>query len=251
MPPRPRIRSMRYWPTRDPGPSSDAGSRNPSLSSCDFSSKRTSSWTSAGSPDARTRVARSSGGVDIARSNNAPTRCHRSSARAQLLVEPRARHRPMPLHRGRGSLQRFGNLRNGQPAKITQLDDLGLLRIARGELLERGIECQHVNATGTGWRVTGNHRFIQRDLLGAAAALLGVARAGALHEDLPHRQRRNGEEVRAVLPRLVFFLAQSQKRFVDQGGGLQRLARPLVAQVVGREPPQLVIYLRHQRGWIV
>ena len=73
-----------------------------------------------------------------------------------------------------------------------------------------------------------------------------MARPRALHQDLPHRQRGNRQEVRAVLPRLVLFLAEPQEGFVHERGGLQRLTRAFLPQVIRREPPQLVVNLRHE-----
>src|SRR5687768_899595 len=163
MPPRPRMRSMRYAPTRVPGSSNDGGSRNPSLSSWDLSSARTWSCTSAGSAERRIIAARSGGGVASARSNSAPTRCHRSgsfirpcrglvrlrrgfSGRIQLVLEPRAREGPVSLDRCRRHLQRLRDLFDGETAEVAQLDDLRLLGIEGGQFLERGVEREYVEA---------------------------------------------------------------------------------------------------------
>ena len=52
----------------------------------------------------------------------------------------------MPLHRCRRNLEGFGSFFDGEAAKIPKLDDLGLLRIQRRELLERRVERQNVDA---------------------------------------------------------------------------------------------------------
>ena len=89
--------------------------------------------------------------------------------------------------------------------------------------------------------------FVERDALPRAAALLRAACARALDQDLPHGMRRDRAEVRAVLPAIRLVLHQAEVGLVDERRRLQRLARPLAAQVVGREPPQLLIDDRQQR----
>src|SRR5205814_5207848 len=72
------------------------------------------------------------------------------------------------------------------------------------------------------------------------------ARTRALNENLPHRQRGNGEEMRAVRewPRLLG--GQADKRFVDERGRLQGLPRPLASDVAGGDATKLVVDERHQ-----
>jgi hypothetical protein len=56
-----------------------------------------------------------------------------------------------------------------------------------------------------------------------------IARPRALHQNLPHRQGGDGDEVGAVLELARLFRRHLQERLVDKGSGLQRLA--------GRSPP--------------
>ena len=79
-----------------------------------------------------------------------------------------------------------------------------------------------------------------------AAAFRGVPRAGALHEDLSHRQRGDGQEVRLVGELARPFGGESNVGFVDERRGLQRLAWALAADVSRRDAAQLVIDERHQ-----
>ena len=59
--------------------------------------------------------------------------------------------------------------------------------------------------------------------------------------------RGHGEEVGAILPlRARLLLRESQVRFVNQRGGLQRVPRPLTTQVAGRDAPQLRIDLLYK-----
>jgi hypothetical protein len=49
---------------------------------------------------------------------------------------------------------------------------------------------------------------------------LRQARARLIHQDAPHETRRNGKEVRTVLPARRALIDQAQERFVHQPGGL-------------------------------
>ena len=91
-------------------------------------------------------------------------------------------------------------------------------------------------------------RVVERDALRTAAALDRVPRPRALHEDLPHRERRDGQEVRAAVEVTGALAGEPDERFVDQCGGLQRLTRPLAAHVAGGDASQLVVDERHQLG---
>jgi hypothetical protein len=45
-----------------------------------------------------------------------------------------------------------------------------------------------------------------------------------VHQDLPHEARRQAEEVGAALPLAHLLAGDSEVGFVDQGGGLERVA---------------------------
>src|SRR5262249_61977222 len=83
-----------------------------------------------------------------------------------------------------------------------------------------------------------------------AAVLDTLLAAGALDEDAAHGFGGRGEEVAAVtplgLPGRMAPQDQPQVGFVDEGGGLERLAGLLLGQLLGREPPQLVIDQRQE-----
>ena len=93
-----------------------------------------------------------------------------------------------------------------------------------------------------------HHPLVERDPLPAAAALGGVAGAGALHQDLAHRQRGNGDEVGAVLELARPLGRQLEEGFVDERRGLESLAGPLAADVARGDAAQLVVDERQQRG---
>ena len=80
----------------------------------------------------------------------------------------------------------------------------------------------------------------------SAAALLRLARDGVVHEDAPHRLRRDGEEVRAVLPLHPVETRQLRVGLVRQRGRIQSVIAPFPAQRAMRQPPQLVVDDRHE-----
>src|SRR5215510_10388155 len=63
---------------------------------------------------------------------------------------------------------------------------------------------------------------------------------------MTHGLRRYGEEVRTILPLNIFLIYQPQVCFVDERGGLQRMARALTIHMALRHPPQFLINQRHQ-----
>ena len=80
---------------------------------------------------------------------------------------------------------------------------------------------------------------------GRAAALFTEPGLGVIHQDTSHLPRGHGEEMRAVLPGDIH-LDQLDERFVNDGRGLQRVARPLALHVAAGAVAQLLIYERRQ-----
>ena len=98
-------------------------------------------------------------------------------------------------------------------------------------------------------RTSGERCVVERDALRRAAALVGVARPRALHQDLPHRQRGDGEEVRAVLELARRARPASRtKASLTSAVACSVWPGPLAADVAGRDAPQLVVDERHQLG---
>ena len=89
-------------------------------------------------------------------------------------------------------------------------------------------------------------------------------RTRAIDQYLPHRSRRDPDEVPLVMPRRAG-VGQPQVDLVHERGRLKRLPRRLAAHVCGREPPQLVVHTggeivcggrrrtvgRRHAGWVV
>src|SRR5262249_31716901 len=77
--------------------------------------------------------------------------------------------------------------------------------------------------------------------------LAPVPVAGAIDEDAAHGLRCGGKEMSASVPVLLCAGAdQAQIGLVDQGGGLERLSRLLVGELLGGELAQLVVDQRKE-----
>ena len=79
-----------------------------------------------------------------------------------------------------------------------------------------------------------------------AAALCGPLGACMVDQDVPHRLRRDAEEMDAVLPVLVGVASQFQVRLVDHRGGLQRVTGGLLRHVTLGELVQFAVDQRNQ-----
>ena len=91
------------------------------------------------------------------------------------------------------------------------------------------------------------HEALERDAVACASTLLRVAGAGSLDENLAHRVRRDGAEMRAVLPPPGLVLQETQVRLMDERRRLQRLAGPLATEITRRKAPELLVHDRQQR----
>jgi hypothetical protein len=70
--------------------------------------------------------------------------------------------------------------------------------------------------------------------------------AGELDEDSPHDLRRDSKEMNTIPPLDSMDIDQPQISLVHQGGGLERMARPLARHHTFGEPMQLFVHERHE-----
>jgi hypothetical protein len=80
--------------------------------------------------------------------------------------------------------------------------------------------------------------FVQTDLPGALAALLSQMVTGMVDQDPAHYLGGDAEEVGTVLEFLSGLIDKAEIRFVDQGGGLQGVARSLAPHVTASHAMQ-------------
>src|SRR5262245_61773639 len=98
--------------------------------------------------------------------------------------EPGPRIRPHPIGRPRGDSESGGRVGDAHPGEVAELDQLGGLRVSRGQPAEGVIDGQDLGfpaTVGSGDGVLG-----EIELGGPAASLEGGAAAGAIDQNVPH-----------------------------------------------------------------
>ena len=129
-----------------------------------------------------------------------------------------------------------------EAAEKPQFGDLPLALIQRRKALEGGVEIEHVDVER---RHGHRRRIVQRHVDSARAALLGAPGAGAVNEDAPHHLRRDGEELRTILPGRAALIDEPDVRLVHERGRLKGVVRPLAPQVRRGAATKLAIH-EHQ-----
>src|SRR5262245_56677161 len=102
--------------------------------------------------------------------------------RAQAAVQPGAGVGPVRAGGGATQAHHFGGLVDGQAGEVTQLDELGRLRVLGGETLQGVVEVQHLVRRRDVAQLGG----IEFDAPQGAAALLAPLAADVLDEDAAH-----------------------------------------------------------------
>ena len=140
---------------------------------------------------------------------------------AHLALQPGLRQPPV-AHDGVGrDVQGGCRFLHAQPAEEAQLDDTALPLVELRQRFERVVERHEVLPR----LLRDDERFVERDLHRVAATLLIAPCARVVDEDAPHDARRHGEEVRAIVPGNGFPVDQPDVRLVDEGRGLEAVAR--------------------------
>jgi hypothetical protein len=76
---------------------------------------------------------------------------------------------------------------------------------------------------------------------GTAASLLILPGSCEVHEDAPHQSGGHREKVRPILPVHALRIDQPQVSLVDEGSGLEAVARSFTAHAPSGDPLQLVV----------
>lgn len=152
----------------------------------------------------------------------------------KCVVQPGARHLPMPFHGGRRTAQRLGGFLDGQPTEIAQLDDPGLLGVEPFQCIEGAIQGRDVDATVFAIRQVkaGDGHPL------APIALVRRTPARVVDQHLAHHPRRHVDEVHPVLPFDAFKAAEPHVGLVDQRRRLQGMARTLTPELPLRDRAQ-------------
>ena len=130
----------------------------------------------------------------------------------------------------------LGDFSGRQAAEEAHLHHAGLPVVFTGQSVQRVVEGDHDLVT-----FGGEIDALIECKLDGGAALGGVTRARMVHENLAHHARRYGEKVGAILVARAAVIHQAQVGFMNQGGGLQRVALRFAAQVTFRDAVQLLV----------
>ena len=140
--------------------------------------------------------------------------------------------------------QRGGRLLGGEAGEEPELDQLGLARVLRFELPEGLVQGEQAVAVPL---LQGRLDVVEVEPAASAPGLAGLLVPGPVDQDAPHGLGGRGEEVPAAVPVPGLLPAhQPEVGLVDQGGGLERLARLLLGQLLGRQLAQLVVDERQE-----
>jgi hypothetical protein len=164
----------------------------------------------------------------------------RSGVRSlHLAEEPRARKTPTPLGCGERDTQLFCCLLLSEADKETKFHYLGGRGVHRGQTIQRLIQREEI-VVGHG---QGQFQRIEFHALKLSAVFQPLLSPRGLDQNPAHGFCGRAEEVRAILKAdLLVWLEQAQPSFVNESGGLQRVAGSFVGHLVGGQPAQFFVY---------
>ena len=97
-------------------------------------------------------------------------------------------------------------------------------RASRGSTAASRSSASLSSSIASGWSSAAIVLVVERDALQPALPFLREPRLRAIDEHVPHRHRRQREEMRAVAPRDARLIDELEVRFVDEPGRGQRAA---------------------------
>ena len=110
----------------------------------------------------------------------------------------------------------------------------GYLGVGAGQPCEGGVDVQHLVETFG----SGGGKLVEVQARATAAPFLALLATGVIDEDAAHGLGRGGEEVAAAVPVLhAVHIHQPHEGLMNQGRGLQRLARFFRGQPLSGELP--------------
>ena len=142
------------------------------------------------------------------------------------------------LRGGARNAQMLGRLFQRTAGEESQFDNAGLIRMLDFEIPQRIVKRQQVELLVS----HGSNNFGQSQPSQSSAPLLRCAPAGAVHQNAPHGLGGGSEEMPAAIPLPGSVrVDESEIRLVHERRGLERLARLLTSQILGRQPAELVV----------
>lgn len=134
------------------------------------------------------------------------------------------------LHDVHALTDRLRGFFGGHAAEIPHLDGArGGWMLVR-ERIDRRVEVEERNQS-LGAIQRNRERIVNRYALKVAAAFVGLPGAGVIDQDVPHRFRRERQEMRPVRKLCLRSAEDPEVRLVDERGRLQRMVPALALQV--------------------
>ena len=158
------------------------------------------------------------------------------------MSKPRPGLEPLPLSGADRDAKRQGGLLLRQTSEVAAFDDGGEPAIALGELPQREVDFE--DARGVGGSVVAC--LVERNHPLVAAALDAGATPRVIHDDLPHRDRADREEMTAIAPRRLRLVHQPEVGLVHEAARVERLRPAPTAELDPRQPPEVLVDQRHQ-----
>ena len=150
-----------------------------------------------------------------------------------------------PLDSAGGNSQRLCGFFDRQPGEVPEFNKFGQFRLVHGELRERRIEIESTRQCRRE-QMTASVVLVELLLIHIAAAFETLAASSVFNQNSAHCLCRRGEEMRTTIPVHRFVCHQSDVRFMDKRGRVERLARLFLAHPVACQPTQLRIDERQQ-----
>lgn len=156
---------------------------------------------------------------------------------AHFPKQPCSRVRPVPFGCRLGKFQHPRRFFERQPNEKPELDEFGLDCIVRRKAIKRFIDGEQLIVRHTG----DEFQSVKAHALNRAAVAFGLLAPGIVNKDTPHRFGSGREEVRAILPGRLAIAPEAKPGFVNQRGGLERLAGRFVQQFLLRQRAEFIV----------
>ena len=141
-----------------------------------------------------------------------------------------------------GNLHQLGGFCGGATKKISQFDQLHLVRIYLAELIEGPVQVEQFGATDLDpWQI-----ITQGDVLHSATAHLRLVSSRVIDENHAHDLGRECVEMLAVFPPRLLLVQEPKVEFVDEGRGLENVWISFPSHIGGSYFPEVRVDKRHQ-----
>ena len=147
---------------------------------------------------------------------------------------------PVALDRALGDANGLGHFLDGETAEEAQRDDPRLALVKLRQLVEGGIEAQQVlraQRLGQGWFATGTQGYAPP----TKAPLGRPALPGVVDQQPAHDLGTDGEEMGSAREACASLIHEPQVGFVNQCGGLERVADWLPRHEATGQSPELIV----------